>query len=303
MNTVDIRKFEDTFIIHFGTEGHRINAYTLASTLVGIADAAKAANTTINPGYEIEVVVETLSDGSFRASLKAIYHKTQSIFSSEPVKAITYSIIGAFIYQHTLAPDTEITIITSDNEVVIEQGDTRVVVPREVHEAIQQVEKNTNFRKGISNAMRAIESDKEVHSIGFSESADERKPPVQIPREKFILLTTEFEREEPDSREMIELTDLHILRAVLERTNKRWQFGWNGQRISAPVTAAKFYDDFFSHRITIAPGDVLRVKLKIRQKLDKDLGIYLNESYEVIEVLEHIQRNEQIPFDVPDNEN
>ncbi len=303
MSTIDIRKFEDTFVIHFGTEGHHINAYTLASTLVGITDAAKAANAAINPGYEIEVVVETLSDGSFRATLKSIYRNTQSIFSAEPVKAIACSIIGAFIYEHTLAPDSEVKIITTEGEVVIEQGETKIIVPREIHEAINVVEKSPKFRKGISDAMRAVEADAEVKTIGFGGDLREGTPPVNIPREKFILLTTEIDREEPDTRELTELTDLQILRAVLERSPKLWQFGWNGIRISAPVTADKFYDDFFSHRITIAPGDVLRVKLKIRQKLDKDLGVYLNHSYEVIEVIEHIKRDEQIPFDLPDNEN
>lgn len=297
MSTIQIGSSENSFLIYFGTESHRLNAYTLASTLVGIADAAKAANATINPGYEIEVVVEALSDGSFRASLQALYRKTNNIFSSEPVKTITYSIIGAFIYQHTLGPDQEITISTSDAEVVIEQGDTRIIVPREVHEAIKEVEKSPNFRKGISDTMRAIESDKEIESVGFSETPFERYPPPQIPRSKFALLTTQYEEDEPDLREMTEVTDLQILRAVLERSHKLWQFGWNGIRISAPVTSSIFYDDFFSHKIVIAPGDVLRVKLRIKQKLNKDLGVYLNESYEVVEVLDLIAKAQQARFD------
>ena len=67
MSTVRIGEIENTFVIHFGSNFHRINAYTLASALFGFADAAKAANSIINPGYEIEVVVEALSEGSFKA--------------------------------------------------------------------------------------------------------------------------------------------------------------------------------------------------------------------------------------------
>ena len=65
MKVVDISQFEDCVILHFETEGQQINAYTLASTLVSIADAAKAANSQLNPGYEVEIVVETLGAGSF----------------------------------------------------------------------------------------------------------------------------------------------------------------------------------------------------------------------------------------------
>ncbi len=33
----------DSIVLHFQTDSRRINAYTLASTLVAVADAAKAA--------------------------------------------------------------------------------------------------------------------------------------------------------------------------------------------------------------------------------------------------------------------
>ncbi|MCG7994266.1 MAG: hypothetical protein JAZ06_02435 [Candidatus Thiodiazotropha taylori] len=293
MRTIRVGDFENTFVIHFGGHSHRINAYTLASALVGFADAAKAANATINPGFEIEVVVEALSEGSFKATIRAFYNEARNIFSSEPVKAITYSVIGAFIYQHTLAPDQTININTTNEEVVIEQGDTRIIVPRQVHEAVKEVEKTPKFRKGISDAIRAVESDKEVSSIGFSESPQAESPQLPIPREQFTLLTTEANTNEEEIRELFEITDLQIMRAILERSGKLWQFGWNGLRISAPITDHKFYDDFFSHRVTIAPGDVLRVRLKIRQKLDVDLGIYLNQSYEVVHVIDHIERKKQ----------
>lgn len=60
MRVLDIGKFESSIVLHFDTEDTRINAYTFASTLVALADAAKAANASVNPGCEIEVVVEAL---------------------------------------------------------------------------------------------------------------------------------------------------------------------------------------------------------------------------------------------------
>lgn len=50
MKIVDISKFEDSVVLYFDTCNTTINAYTLASTLVSIADAAKAANSSINAG-------------------------------------------------------------------------------------------------------------------------------------------------------------------------------------------------------------------------------------------------------------
>jgi len=63
--TINIEQYQDSFVIHFGGEFKRINAYTLASTLVSFADAVKEANSLINQGFEIEVFVEALGEGWF----------------------------------------------------------------------------------------------------------------------------------------------------------------------------------------------------------------------------------------------
>jgi hypothetical protein len=62
INVSQLTELGDAFVIHFDTEGERINAYTLASALVGIADAAKAANASLNLGYDVEIVVVIIGD-------------------------------------------------------------------------------------------------------------------------------------------------------------------------------------------------------------------------------------------------
>jgi hypothetical protein len=99
---------------------------------------------------------------------------------------------------------------------------------------------------------------------------------------------------EDNQRAIIEVADLHILRAILERGTRKWEFSWRGIKISAPMLDEKFFDDFFAHEITIAPGDSLEVKLKIYQLRDQDTGIFTNQRYEVIEVLRHIPRMKQV---------
>jgi hypothetical protein len=47
MGVLRISQLEDSFVIYFQSDRERINAYTLASTLVAIADAAKAANASL----------------------------------------------------------------------------------------------------------------------------------------------------------------------------------------------------------------------------------------------------------------
>lgn len=297
MTTVLVRQYEDSFVIHFGVSGQRINAYTLASTLTSLADSARVANAQLNPGYEIEVLVEALGAGSFKAKIRTLYRGAENLFSGESLRTIVLSVIASFVYQHTLAPDAPVNVIISTDEVVVEQGDTRVVVPREVHEAMKLVEQNGRFRKCISGVATAVEADPSVSSIGFAASENDEEPPLKIPRERFQVLAIEPPATSQDVRDLLETTEVEILRAILERNRRMWQFSWGGIRIAAPVSDSRFYERFAAHEITIAPGDRLRVRLKVKQRRSPDSGVFINESYEVLEVLAHLPRGAQQRLD------
>jgi len=297
LETVDIREFEQEFVIHFGTQRQTINAYTLASTLVSLADAVKEANIIINPGYEVEVLVDAIGPGSFRARIKAVYKGLQNLFSGADLRAIVLGVVASYVYQITLAPDIKIQVNVGEKQVVVEQGNHKVIIPREVHDAVKQVEKSEKFKNSMGQMFDAVERDKEISSIGIARTMSDEKPPIEIPRDRFALISRRVESEE-GVREIEEVTEVQISRAILDRSKRRWEFVWRGIKISAPVSDDKFYDDFFAHRITIAPGDQMSVKLRIYQRKNDDTGIFINERYEVVKVLKHIRRVGQIEADL-----
>lgn len=98
MDIIDIREYEEEIVLHFGGELKKINAYTLASSLVSIADALKEANSIINPGNEIEVLVEAFGEGSFRAKIKTVYKGLNNIFTPARLESIALGIITAFTF-------------------------------------------------------------------------------------------------------------------------------------------------------------------------------------------------------------
>src|SRR5690554_1179817 len=73
MQIINIEEYDDEVVLHFGGERKKINAYSLASSLVSIADAVKAANDVLNPGYDVEVLVEAFGEGSFRAKITTVF--------------------------------------------------------------------------------------------------------------------------------------------------------------------------------------------------------------------------------------
>ena len=295
MQVVNISHFEDGLVIHFATEDSRINAYTLASTLINLADAAKAANSAINPGYNIEVVVEAIGPGSFRAQIKAIYSAARNLFSNEALRTIILGMVSSFIYERMLSTHQDVKVLVQTNEVVIENGNERIIVPRKVYDATRIVADNPQFTGAIGRAMESVSRDESVQGLGFVPQMNSPEPPMLVRREIFDRIAP-IVHEEGNTRVIEENCNLQIVKAILERSRRKWEFRWRGVKISAPVTDQRFYTEFFAHHITIAPGDELKAILVIKQAKDQETGIYANVGYEVVKVFEHIPRMQQSSF-------
>jgi hypothetical protein len=289
MQIIEIPRDTDRFVLYFSTPKHEINAYALATVLMGFSDAVTYANAAVNPGHRIEVIVEALEDGSFQAKIKTVYTQAKNLFSSEPAKAIIYGIISTFIYEHSFNTGKPPTITISSDMTVIEQDGKQIVVPTSVYEATKQVKKSERFTNAVGQIFKGANSDPNITGIGLKVDSSPNPPTIIIPREQFALLECTPEIED-GSRERIEFATLEISRAILSRGSRKWEFFWRGIKIPAPVLDESFYDKFFAHEITIAPGDSLSVTLRVIQKQDRDTGIFINEHYEVIEVHEHIPR-------------
>ena len=295
MAVVEIASEVDRFVLYFKTPRPEINAYALASTLVNLSDAIHAANAAVNPGYRVEVVVEGLSGGSFKATVRTVFETAKNIFSHEAAKAIIYGIISTHIYETVIKTETPPKIIVSQDVVIVESGNDKIIVPKDVYEAKKAAEKSPRFTSSIGKVFESAASDPSVEGIGLSPTMIDTPPPVYVPREKFALIEQNPSTEET-SREIVEAATLVISRAILERGNRKWEFYWRGFKISAPVLDSRFYDRFFAHEIMIAPGDALKVTLRVFQEQNPDTGIFINTRYEVSEVFEHIPRLKQTAF-------
>lgn len=296
MRVVEIAEFENTVVIHFDTDDTRINAYTFASTLTAFADAAKAANASLYPGSEIEIVVEALGPGSFRAQIRALYSAAKNLFADQLITGVVIGVIGNYIYERTLAVDDKVVVEIKTDEVIVERGQDRIIVPRVVYDSTRQVEKNPQFVRSMNKTFEAVAADQKINGIGLVSSMNSPPPKIPISRSSLVQLASML-IDEPESRIVTEEAELQIVRAILRKSNRRWEFVWRGITIAAPVLHEGFYHEFFAHKITIAPGDTLKVILGIRQSKDLETGIYTNVSYEVLEVREHIPRVRQMPLD------
>ena len=295
MNVLGVKDQSDRITLRFESVSKDINAYSLASALVGLADAVREANAAINAGYRVEVVVEALSDGSFQATVRTVFTSAKNLFASQAAQAIIFGIISTHIYEKFIKAEDPVKVTVNEELVVIESGKQKIIVPRTVYEAKKQLESNQKFNAAIGQVFAAATSDQRVTGLALlddpSAVSTEKSPPV-IPRHKFDLYRPE-ESEDESVRELVEVATLEISRAILARGSRKWEFYWRGVKIAAPVLDDSFYDRFFAHEITIAPGDVLEVSLKITQERHADTGIFVNVRHEVITVSAHQPRMKQ----------
>lgn len=288
MAELRIAQFEHTIVLYFQTPEPRINAYALASTLVALADSAKAANRSLNSGVDIEIVVEALSQGSFRAKITAIAREAGLFAKNQVITNVLIGVLAAYVYDHTLAKKERVQVVVETDEVIVVSGDDKIIVPRAVHEAKQIVQQDPVFVRSMDRMLGSAVIDERVTGFGLAPSIDSPPPEVILNRE--LLETRDNPELEPKTRVIEEDADLFIVKAIMERSTRKWEFKWHGMNIPAPIKDPNFYDDFAKHNFTIAPGDEFQARLAIYQKKDDLSGVYSNTKYEVLHVYRHISK-------------
>lgn len=275
--------------IHFGVDEHYINASTLSQSLINITDLIRTIDLVINPGYEIEILVEGTGPGSFRIDIrKGLNNLRHNIFNADNFKNFAIGIFTTMVWEMA-NPEKPIVVINNDKEYILQRGDERIVLPKNAEQYYDSIKRNDSINNALSKTFETIKQDKRIHYMEFSPTNNIDNASVYVERERFdnFILTENND----DLKEEIITTKLTIIRAVLEKGNRKWQFLWNGIKISAPIKDESFYSDFAAHNITIAPGDNLEVSLKIIKIKDADSQLYFNKDYEVAKVIRHNSNN------------
>lgn len=127
MNVLEVKDQSDRITLRFESASNDINAYSLASALVGLADAVREANAAINAGYRVEVVVEALSEGSFQATVRTVFTSAKNLFASQAAQAIIFGIISTHIYEKFIKAEDPVKVTESEELVVIESGKQKLL--------------------------------------------------------------------------------------------------------------------------------------------------------------------------------
>jgi hypothetical protein len=296
MAEYDLRRLpEDDFVLHFGGRPNEVDAFTFSNSLIAISEALQEINRQINPEFGLEVAIEGVGPGSFRTKVRATLKSLGGLFKEHSAHLVIDLLAALIIHKMFTA---EPTIIVSDDLVVIESGPDRIIIPKNVAEAIERLPNRVQAERHIGRAFAAMEDDPSITEFGLLRHIDDPTPVVVVPRSSFPVLAEPEATEPSDKRKYRDgRTNVTVVRAILENTRRPWGFIWQGIRINAPIRDQTFFDKLARREYWFAQGDSLDVLLRVHQVKDDMSGAFLNKSYEILTVygVRHIERQQRFP--------
>jgi hypothetical protein len=191
----------------------------------------------------------------------------------------------AILLDRAIFPPEHPIIKVSDDMVIVQHGDDRVIIPKEVFDKVPTLERSVEVNQNIARAMEALEGDRSVKSFGITKGMKDSAPVVEMPREVFPAIRQNSERPTDDTKRHYDTEAvLSIHKAVFEKSKRKWEFAWQGFKISASILDETFFDCLANREISISQGDAIEVTLRVHQVYDKVSGTWINESYEVTRV-------------------
>jgi hypothetical protein len=284
---------DDTIVLHFGGSSQSIDAYTLAEALTGFADTARAVSATIDPGSEIEILVEATGPGSYRTCIRRIKKHYGGLLAVGGT--VFWGVVSNVVYDATLKNEPKPDITINTDEVIIKHGNETIIVTRTVHEATQHAKNNPAVQRGLSKTFAALEADKNVTDFGITGSIADPEPLIRIPRAEFpkVVMFGMPPEEQPKERMVKERARVVVLKAWLNHAKRKWSFEWNGVPISAPIADADFLNRLDRREVLFGSGDALDVEISFKQNFDSSLGVYVNDanSFVVSRVIRTVPRS------------
>lgn len=284
----------EEILLYFDISTEGLHAQTFGNALLAFDELYRAINAVINPGIEVEIEFIRSDQGSVRAVLKALKRDAEDLME-KPLSLIVLPFLIAVLATWLL--DQKVTIIVNDNNYIVERGHERIVLPRDSEQKAKRVESDRAVRRSVRNFFAICESDSSVKSVDFRSPRAPEQEIIPVVRDKFQIIREipEFvlsELEKSRTQSYYRQTVV-LLTAVLEKSKRKWQFLWSGQKIWADITDPDFFTKLATHEYEFGQGDQLIVDLVADQELNEIVGAYQNRAYHIVKVHSHTKGPKQ----------
>lgn len=285
---------EKKIMIKFEGQTHQVDVNTLTSSLMIFSESLKEINKDLGTGKSIDIKIEALKPGSFEVHTIITAIKDNDLLSAIGQLGGVVGLIGT-TYTGIVKlkswikkgkNEIESTEVVGDKTVIKGKSGDTYVCSNVVYNIY-----NTNqvVNDTISDQFRVLEEDPAIDGLTISSETET----FSIAKEDFSTLAEKVEVVTQNKRKDIqESQTVYIVKPVLENSStRRWEFIWNGNKISATISDIPFLEKMQQGGYRFGAGDTMLVDLQIYQVLNPMYDAWLNESYQISLVKQHIPRD------------
>jgi hypothetical protein len=288
--------FREEYVLHFGKKKSSISSRLLGESLIGISTAINEINSTLGTGKEITINVKPFEEGSFEVPFELVELAVFGALNLPNVSSIpgVIKILKEFIdIKINLKgfPPREVKKTNQGLSLTSQSGDVYNISRVTGDLVFNNVTINESFNRGLSQ----LQNDKEL--IEYSILDSKRKPIVTIKPKELAYFTPQEDVcsviEQLESKKQKEVSATLRVHKVVFDTTSKWGFIYKGNKISAKITDANFHEKV-QRGGRFGKGDILEVLMEIHQEFDEAVGVFINKSYIIAKVLNHMPKPEQI---------
>lgn len=281
----------------FGVPDHSIDVSVLTAAIVADSAIFHRIAREIDPEAKINVMITAPRPGSFEFDFEFVKHAVAvgSWFGSNGTEFFI-SLIDHYISYLRLnrfAQGKSVTKIQSEGDhTTVINGDNNQVT---IHNNVFNVFMDPGTRKLLKSKADRISEDENVDGQHI---LDEKGNEIEfISRDDYASIADIPTHDETTSRTV---TQEAVIRPYnfITSGSKKWTALLGGRPTEfkakdATYQGRNFYEVLQSGEIAMHVGDAMRVRLSIIQEFVQDLNDFRNHSYEIVEVLDYIPRDEQ----------
>lgn len=283
------------FTIEYSGESE-VDLNSLLTSLLNFGAAIQEIQSKVAPEAKVDVKVKPFGEGSFLVFLSL--HASDFIASLSPLfnkdnLSLVENILSVFANTLTLKE----FLNGSKPKDVVRNEDGQTLTIENNHGQVFQIQTDT-FNLYLQNpkidalyakAFSAIEKEPNITGLKVK---TKQKELSKISGSSFQIMSKPIDDYEGEHKELEKVGVFLQATKLSFEEGYVWGFVYEGNKITAKITDINFYKRIENNE-RFAKGDTLKVDLKIYQTYDKNLNAYLNKSYEIIKVWEHIEAPQQ----------
>jgi hypothetical protein len=259
----------------------------------------------IFPDQKLDIKIKPMPKGSWQMELMMLLSPfdANTLFTPEIVLSslslITATVIGIIKIRVALKGKKPEKIIDQGNDNITIQIADNVTI-NTTKQIYNIYSNNLSIDTSLKKTFEVIGNDEEINGIQLLDNKEKELLYIERPQFKYIEADNEI-YEENSQKELIKNAALRIFKVVFGGDYK-WQFYYQGHKISADIQHEQFLKRVESGEEGFNSGDQIIVDLEISKIFDKRVDSYINKSYTILQVHQHIKRSNQTKLDFENDE-